>query len=155
MGRDVPAGGVATLPISAKKTGCYKIRLYPPGVTPEDPNAATNGFLIDYWFAVRVLPADDYTNVPDEEVTWEYVWSEVFAYYALLYPVMSQYVPWGPSDAPLDPGRVHSLALVLRELVDERNIGSSMYMPVTRELSDGKRALVRRWCDLQLGGAGR
>ncbi|HEV2888984.1 MAG TPA: hypothetical protein VGX28_01265 [Frankiaceae bacterium] len=151
----VPEGGIATLPLKARQTGCYKIRLYPPQVKPEDPNAQTNGFQIDYWCAVRVLPVDDYSHVPDDRVTWEFVWTEVFAYYALMYPVMSQYVPWGPRNAPLDPDRVHTLAVVLRELVDERNAGTSMYMPVTRELSDGKRALIRRWCDLQLGIASR
>ena len=152
---DVPAGGVARLSLDAHATGCYKIRLLAPGAPSTDPNGDQGSALsYDYYFAVRVLPEDDYSHVPDEQVTWDFVWREVFLYYALMYPVMSQYVPWGPANAPLDPDRVHTLAVVLRELVDARNFGSAMYMPVTRELSNGKRELVRRWCELQLGGDG-
>ncbi|HEU0132142.1 MAG TPA: hypothetical protein VFQ85_14230 [Mycobacteriales bacterium] len=147
---DVPAGGVATLPLTAAAPGCYKIRFLPPGARADDPNTA--GWTLDYFCAVRVLPHDDYSHVRDEDVTWGFLWDEVLAYYALMYPVMSQYVPWGPPDAPLDPDRVRMLAAVLRELVDARNLDSPMYMPVTRELSAGKRELIRRWCDRQLAG---
>ena len=105
---------------------------------------------IEFFANVRVLPADDYSTVPDDQITWEYVYREVFSYYAVLYPIMATFVPWGPGDAPLNRHRVREFASLIRRYVDSSNNSSTMYMPITRELSDGKRRLIQRWCDLQM-----
>ena len=112
-----------------------------------------------WWFEFfgnyRVLPFDDYSDVPDEQVTWQFVYNEVFSYYAIMYPVMSLIIPWGPSDTPHDPDRVVQFASLIRQAVDESRVGTALAMPITRELSAGKRALVQRWCDLQLAEPAR
>jgi hypothetical protein len=39
-------------------------------------------------------------------------------------------------------------ASLIRQFVSQRALSSTVYMPVTRELSDGKRKLLQRWCAL-------
>ena len=36
------------------------------------------------------------------------------------------------------------------DVIDESRRGTALEMPITRELSAGKRALVRRWCRKEL-----
>jgi len=77
----------------------------------------------------------------------------MLSYYALLYPAMSLINPWGPESTTTDRERVAQFASLLRQAVDESRIGTALAMPVTRELSAGKRALLQRWCDLQMRDA--
>ncbi|MGH2345658.1 MAG: hypothetical protein ACRDG4_10565, partial [Chloroflexota bacterium] len=152
----VPAGGVARLTITprgATSPGCYKIRFIPPGARADPPADFLRPAFdptIDFFTNLRVLPADDYSRLEDGQITWQLIYSEVFSYYALIYPIMSTIIPWGPDDAPNDVEHLRQYATLIRRVVDETNIASPMYMPITRELSAGKRALVRRWCDLQM-----
>jgi hypothetical protein len=146
----VPAGGRATLDLVARKPGCFKIRFIAPGmhVDPSSPN-----FAFEYFTNFRVLPHDDYSSVPDEKITWEFIYDEVFSYYNVLYPIMATIIPWGPATSS-DPERVAQFASLIRQAVDESRAGTALAMPITRELSAGKRALVQRWCDLQLAAVG-
>ena len=146
----IPAGGRATVTITSAKRGCFKLRFLPPPMKPNDNPLWQFEFFGNY----RVLPFSDYSDVPDEEVTWPFVYQEVFSYYAILYPVMSLIIPWGPSSTPHDPDRVVQFASLIHQAVDETRVGTALAMPITRELSAGKRALVQRWCDLQLRDSG-
>ena len=142
---EVPAGGEADVPIVATKPGCYKLRFLPSGIgEPSVPQ-----FDVEFYVNYRVLPYHDYGDVPDDEITWDFVYREVFSYYGILYPIMSLIIPWGPDNLPNDPVRVGQFATIMRQAVDERYVGTALSMPITRELDAGKRALVQRWCDLQ------
>jgi hypothetical protein len=148
----IPAGGdgqMALAPCGPTSPGCYKIRFIPPGLGDGAERASFDP-TIEFFANVRVLPADDYSDVPDEKITWDFIYGEVFSYYAVLYPIMSTIIPWGPGDAPHNRHKVREFASLIRRFVDRSNISSTMYMPITRELSDGKRTLVQRWCDLQM-----
>ncbi|HZS91367.1 MAG TPA: hypothetical protein VFE42_28230 [Chloroflexota bacterium] len=148
----VPAGGegqIALAPRGTASPGCYKVRFIPPGLG-DGPERGKFDPTIEFFANIRVLPADDYSDVPDEKICWDYVYKEVFSYYAVLYPIMSTIMPWGPGDAPYNRHKVREFASLIRRFVDRSNLASTMYMPITRELSDGKRALVQRWCDLQM-----
>lgn len=142
---EVPRGGEADVPIVATKPGCYKLRFLPPGMSVPDPPQLNVEFYANY----RVLPFHDYSAVPDDEITWDFVYREVFSYYGILYPIMSLIIPWGPDTLPNDPVRVAQFAAIMRQAVDEKYLGTALSMPITRELDAGKRALVQRWCDLQ------
>jgi hypothetical protein len=146
----VPAGGRATVQLQAKQPGCFKIRFIAPKMHP-DPQSPN--FCFEYFTNFRVLPHDDYSSVPDAEITWEFVYDEVFSYYNVLYPIMATIIPWGPATSS-DPERVAQFASLIRQAVDESRAGTALAMPITRELSAGKRALVQRWCDLQLAAVG-
>jgi hypothetical protein len=145
---EVPAGGVVQFPIEADAAGCYKLRYIPTGmpVDNENPN-----WSVEYYSTFRVLPYDDYSDVPDEQVTFDYVYEEVFSYYAILYPVMALIIPWGPENTPRDPERVAQFAALIEQAIDESRLGTALQMPITRELSAGKRALLKRWCALERG----
>ena len=45
--------------------------------------------------------------------------------------------------------RVAQFAAIMRQAVDRKHLGTALAMPITRELDEGKRRLVQRWCDLQ------
>jgi hypothetical protein len=143
---EVPAGGRVDVPIEAGEPGCYKLRYVAPG----DEGSAAN-WAVDDFSCFRVLPFKDYSDVPDEQLTFEFVYGEVFSYYAILYPVMSRFIPWSPDDVPLDEERIAQFATLIRYVIDEARVGTALAMPITRELPAGKRALLKRWCDLQAG----
>jgi len=145
------AGGPVTFDPLAP--GCYKLRFLTGAAASADsqtplPNWATEDFSV-----IRVLPADaELGETADDDVTLEFVYETVLKYYAILYPVMSKIIPWGPSNTPHDPDRVAQFAALIKMAVDETHLGTALEMPITRELSAGKRKLLRRWCDLQLLG---
>jgi hypothetical protein len=142
----IPADGTYDLAATFTEPGCFKLRFIPEGMpAPSDPEWA-----VEYFAAVRALPHDDYSAISDEKLTWDYVYEQVFSYYAILYPVMGGIIPWGPANIPSDPERVGQFASLMYEAVDARHLGTALQMPITRELSAGKRALVQRWCRLQL-----
>ena len=144
----IPAWGVLDLPVEATNPGCFKLRFLPEGIAAE-PSTSPN-FAVEFFASFRAFPHHDYSGLPDEEITWPFVYEHVFAYYSILYPIMGSIIPWGPSNAPSDPDRVGQFASLIRQAVDASRLDTALQMPITRELSAGKRALVQRWCDLQL-----
>ena len=42
---------------------------------------------VTYFANVRVLPTDDYSNVNDSELTFQFLYKEVLKYYYLLYRI--------------------------------------------------------------------
>ncbi len=111
---------------------------------PEGAEKDVNDFR--WWFAygfysnVRVYPDDKFDNVTDEQLTWDYIYTQVFRYYYLLYPAMSRYFPFN------DQAAMEANALRIQQLTDPKLFNKTYYMPVTRELSPGKRQLIEQWC---------
>jgi hypothetical protein len=62
---------------------------------------------------------------------------------------MSNVIPWGPNDAPNNPTEVSTFASQIAMLTSADLWYSTLYMPITRDLSGGKRLLLQRWCNLQ------
>jgi hypothetical protein len=143
----IPAGGELELAFTADVAGCVKLRFIAPGMTI-DATAQPN-FAVEYYANVRVLPYDDYSAVPDEKLTFDFVYEEVLSYFSILYPIMSTIIPWGPANTPHDPDRVAQFAALMSAAVDESRLGTALQMPITRDLSAGKRVLLQRWCELQ------
>jgi len=114
------------------------IRFVPPGALPAPFNPTTDGFAV-----VRVLPADDYDHIPDDLVTYAFVYQEVLRYYHLLYPAMSRIINWADEDD------VRANAAGISDRISKGSSDRFGYMPRTRDLSDGKRKLLERWCRLQ------
>ncbi|WP_329109731.1 hypothetical protein OG792_13050 [Micromonospora sp. NBC_01699] len=144
---EVPAGGRVEVPIEVDAAACYKLRYLPPDTHADRDNPA---WAVEYFSTVRALPYDDYSGIPDDQLTFELVYREVFRYYALLYPIMGAIIPWGPVNVPNDPDRVTHFAALMLDVIDESRRGTALEMPITRELSAGKRALVQRWCRREL-----
>jgi hypothetical protein len=149
--------GMITLPINPFRAGTGKIWLHVPDGFPVDQlenvereleRYFLRGGLGDY-LNIRVLPNDSHHDqISDEELTWEYIHREVFSYYSLLYPAMNVWINLDNEDMM----RVY--AAEIKSLVSAELRHSTLYMPVTRELSAGRRRLIQRWADLQLKNEG-
>jgi hypothetical protein len=142
----VPAGGVLTLTLTALRPGVSAIRFLDAGQAPAAPNFAWDNV---YYAMVRILPTDDYSGYTDAQINnWPFIYANVFCYFSVLYPIMSTFIPWGPDDAPRDPEKVKAFANNILQFTDPSFWDSTLYMPITREMSAGKRALLARWCQL-------
>jgi hypothetical protein len=144
-----PQGGVSgpdgtlALTVTGIEPGMCILVFTPEG--EKQPPAHLNGFASGwtwmYFVHVRVLPLDaDLDAIPDSDVTWELVYEKVLRYYYKLYPVMDQHLPLNDKQACM------RAAEMLLQLTDRSSWMSTLYMPVTRELSDGRRRLLQRWC---------
>ena len=115
--------------------------------SPPMPNFGWDN--VDY-AVVRILPFDDFSKVPDETINnWQYIYDNVLGFYSVMYPVMSKIIPWGPQGAPNNPQEVKAFASNILNFTDPDMWDTTIYMPITRDMSGGKRELLRRWCNLQ------
>ena len=145
----IPANsnGQLTLTLTALRPGTSIIRFVDPTQPLTPPNFCWDN---TSYSCVRILPFDDYRSYTDQQInSWPFIYENFFNYFALLYPVMSHVIPWGPSDAPSNPGIVAQFASQIKIFTNPQNWDTTIYMPVTRDLSAGKRALLWRWCNLQ------
>ena len=115
---------------------------------PKDLNGFAPAWADLYFVHIRVLPADaDLDAIPDNQITWDLVYEKVLRYFYKMFPVMDQHLPLD------DKAACSRAAQMLLLLTDASAWSSTLYMPITRELSDGKRRLLQRWCRLVLSGA--
>jgi hypothetical protein len=136
------ADGTLRLTLTGVDPGMCILVFAPDGANPPPPDL--NGFATAwadlYFVHVRVLPSDAHLDaIPDDEVTWDRVYAEVLRYFYKLYPVMDAHLPLN------DQAACERAATMLAMLTDASAWGSTLYMPITRELSDGKRRLLQRW----------
>lgn len=145
----IPANsnGQLTLTLSGIRPGTSLIRFVDPTIPQVTPNFCWDN---TSYSCIRILPFDDYRSTPDATVDeWAFIYANFFNYFALLYPVMSHVIPWGPTDAPNNPNTVKQFATNMKTFTNPINWDTTVYMPITRDLSAGKRALLYRWCALQ------
>ena len=90
----------------------------------------------------RVLPDDNYDNVPDSQITWDFVYQNVIRYFYLVYPGMFARLAFQ------NEAIAKQSASIIAKMVAKSGWDSTSYMPVSRDLSDGKRKLLQRWCAL-------
>ena len=135
-------GGIAYLNISPNTAGLCKVWIQ----TPDDPdisklNPDYGSFLQGetwYYVNVRVLP-DDSALDNETKPNWAFMYDNFFCYYSLMYPAMNTHIDFDNEE------QTTANATLIKNFVAERNENSTLYMPVTRELSAGKRRLVQRW----------
>jgi hypothetical protein len=148
----VPPGGELTLDLTALQPGVSMIRFVDPTIQPPPaPNFAWDN--CDF-AVVRILPFDDFSSYTDQQINnWPFIYANVFGFYSVLYPIMSNVIPWGPADAPNNPAEAATFASQILMLTSANLWSSTLYMPITRDLSGGKRELLSRWCNLQSSSA--
>jgi hypothetical protein len=135
----------STVQFSAAQPGICYIFFYPfTGATP--PAAPSSGFNSpsDFYAIVRVLPFDDAleTNTPDSQLTFDFIYNNVLVTYDLIYPVMSLVRNLNNKNI------VDAMAEQLKFAISLDTFESTLYMPITRELSAGKRKLLQRYVNL-------
>lgn len=92
---------------------------------------------------VRVLPDDRFFDeVPDEALTYDYIYKHVLEYYERVYPFMSHFV-----FSFRDKGSVMEFAPLIKAVCAQENVDKTFYMPPTRELSMSRRNLLVRYCE--------
>ena len=122
----------------AAGAGLREVRLVPPGLWPQpiDPVTFANQQFQEFFIDARVLPYDDYTHVTPERLTWDFVYAEIFRYYYLILPVMSEYLDLRDPTIWQTPTAAH---YVMR-MTDPKLWGYYNYMPRMRDLSKNPAA---------------
>jgi hypothetical protein len=145
---------VDTLTVTGGK-GSYKLRpldgpglrlfrMIPQGTWPQymTPELFSNLQAQEYYFDLRVLPFDDYSQITDEQLTFDFVYNEVLRYYHLIMPAMSKRLDMSDPTIWQTPTAAH---YVLR-MSDAKLWAYPNYMPRTRDLSKYRRDLLQRFC---------
>jgi hypothetical protein len=148
---DDSGGGVLTL--RGYEAGATRVLLLPPGDEPPfdvdtGPAAVAydNDDELGYWSAagwlsVRVLPDDWHLDdIPQEDVTFEVMYREVFAYYELLYSFMKTEIL-----SLADECKVATYPRLIWLMSDPRNKAKTFYMPPTRDMSEPKARLMLKY----------
>ncbi len=166
----VDAEGNATVTINSLAPGFPILAYYPAlagqGVTP--PAAVGFSFVAagvktictSFYSVVRVLPFDDalvgqfvdcwngtgaYVGKPkyDRLEAWRFVYYNILYVYDMIFPVMDRFMPLG--DLPRVEGAIDQLMVMI---TTDMEVASTLYMPVTRDLSAGKRKILELWGSL-------
>jgi hypothetical protein len=131
-------GGVCRVTLKGIKPGTCIIRFVDAQRPAPD---FRRKFTTSSFINVRVFPHDYYD--PDAELTFNFIYQEVLRYFYLLY---------SPHDSPHHPfdfqkeDEVRAAAEEIKEHIS-KEIWDVDYMPRTRDLSEGKRDLLLRWCE--------
>lgn len=145
----VSPAGTAEFPVPVTAPGVHHFRFLPFDGTQAPPVEPGIPFGTAQLTSVRTLPSDDALSAAtDDQLSWDFVYRNVLLSYDAIAPRMSTVLDLGDRDA------VRTFARRILEVVDEGLFESARYMPVTRDLSRGKRRLLRRFCELALGGGG-
>jgi hypothetical protein len=144
------AGGVGRYTLTpAEGTGLRLFRFVPPGNFPQEisPNTLAQLAFQEFFVELRVLPFDDYRAVREEELTFDLIYNEIFRYYRLVLPAMSERLDLSNPTIWQTP----TAARYVLRMVDEQLWAFYNYMPRTRDLSKYRRDLLRRFCLKVLG----
>ena len=148
----VSADGTAKLEVRGEAPGCRHrgfLAFTDPKPTDPKPNPPPSlRFTTAQFTSVRTLPFDNALEAAttDQALTWEFVYANVLQTYDAIAPRMSVILDLGDRDA------VQTFARRLKDVTAAELFESSRYMPVTRDLSRGKRKILQRFCDLALAG---
>jgi hypothetical protein len=135
-------GGKATFGVQALQSGACMVGVFPfTGTPPANLPQVNFPFPNFFYFCVRVLPFDDELekNTTDTELTWPFIYSKVLRVFDLIYPAMSQVR--NLDSLPI----VEGMAVQIQKAVSLDTFESTLYMPITRDLSRGKRNLLLRF----------
>ena len=151
------AHGFGVFEITGQAAGACVICYNPEGASwPDGANPALFDRLYSFFTNIRVLPLDDYSHITDEQLAADgsfdsIIYPQVLRYYYLLYPFMQNFLDLSQESAILTlgiPRFRQILALDAQYPEAFRALFETFhYMPRTREMSEGKRILLRRWCD--------
>jgi hypothetical protein len=74
------------------------------------------------------------------DLAWNFIYDNIFLTYDMLYPVMQQFVDLGSQEAVQG-----AITTILTATAASGVAGSTLYMPITRELSAGARQVLQVW----------
>ena len=96
-------------------------------------------------FVDRWNGTGEYAGQPkyDRTLTWLFIYENILYVYDMLFPVMDQFMPL--NNLVRVEGAIDQLVRMVQE---EWVVKSTLYMPVTRDLSAGKRLILETWGNL-------
>jgi hypothetical protein len=145
------ANGKATVGISAQSPSFPVLGFYPyRGSLPADLVANSFNFIDNaYYTTVRVLPFDGHVpqafvdlwnKSENRDAAWHFIYHEILYLYDMLFNVMLEFVNLGSLESV--EGHLNGIwALIAKDLTFE----STMAMPITRDMSAGKRLTLQLW----------
>jgi hypothetical protein len=163
----VDSQGNASVAIASQAPGFPILAFYPylAGQQPTLQTAVNFGFSSPaafsigtaYYSVARVLPFDDalvgqfvdcwnasgaYAGQPQYNrlQAWNFVYRNILYVYDMIFPVMDLFMPLG--DLPRVEGAIDQLMTMITA---DMEVASTLYMPVTRDLSAGKRLILETW----------
>jgi len=132
------AAGEATVPVTGATAGSWTWIAVPWRGQPPPPPANLVPDQNEY-FTLRVTPAD--AAIAALDPTWQNVYDNVLRDWEALAPCMDNWLRLG------DEAQCRAYAPLIKALTSRARFDDFRYMPVTRDLSRGQRALLHRWCD--------
>jgi hypothetical protein len=139
--------GAITFPIQSVNSGTSMLGFFPftgdtPPTPPGGPGTSYPAQTTDFYAVVRCLGFDNaLLSLPNDQITWTNTYAKVLQCYNLIYPEMSRIRDL--SDLNVIKGMAEQ---ILASTKYPANFGWTMFMPVTREMSAGKRNLLQRFC---------
>jgi hypothetical protein len=136
------AQGIASIPLVGEAGGVEQYVLLPGQGAPApqpglDPQQVT-------YVNVRTLPADSGLADPQQtKPTWDNVQANVLVNWQAMAPCMDNWLDLG------NPDQVKAFAPLLHKLTAAENFEAFRFMPVTRDMTAGQRALLYNFLDGQ------
>ena len=146
--------GIATVAIAAQSPGFPVLGFFPfaTGSALPQPPAALFPPGPAFYATVRVLPFDSsvpgqfidlWNSTHDPAQAWTFVYNNILYIYDMIFSVMLKYINLGSRDA-VEKSAAAIAALIAKDTAAE----STMAMPITRDLSSGKRTTLQLWLSL-------
>ena len=136
--------GGATVGIAAQSPGFPVLAFFPfTGNTLPQPPASFNFTDNAFYTTVRVLPFDDqlpqqfinlWNSTRDPNIMWGFVYNQILYVYDMLFNVMLEFVNLGSQTA-----FNNNLNSIWSAILKDAALESTYAMPITRDLSEGKR----------------
>ncbi len=131
------ANGTLALPLTGSSGG---INAWVPSLSNDDQPIGSIDPQKNTYMYVRMCPAD--ALLAELEPSWANVYAHVLANWNAMAPCMDN---WLKLD---DPKQIKAHAQILRALTHPSNFENYRFMPVTRDMSAGKRALLYKFLEL-------
>ncbi|HXO19447.1 MAG TPA: hypothetical protein VOA87_05925 [Thermoanaerobaculia bacterium] len=141
----LPVGpdGSATFGVTPRRPGIATVVFLPylAGANPPPPpNLGKLQQIPDSYVVVRALPFDNALfDMQPSEITWNFVYRHVLQTFNLVYPLMSLILNLGSETT------VNQNAQAIEERTSLERFLTTSFMPITREMSAGKRYVLRQY----------
>jgi hypothetical protein len=141
--------GMATVGISALTPGFPVLGFFPFSDTLPQPPASFNFTDSAFYTTVRVLPFDDqapqafvdlWNSTTDPAQAWKFVYNNILYVYDMLFNVMLKFVNLGSQTAVES-----NLSSIWNAIAQDAALESTFAMPITRDMSAGKRLALQLW----------
>lgn len=143
--------GIATIGVAAQSPGFPVLGFFPFATGSALPQLPAALFPPGpaFYATVRILAFDSsapqqfidlWNSTHDPTQAWTFVYNNILYIYDMMFSVMLQYINLGSRDA-VEKSAGAIAALIAKSMAAE----STMAMPITRDLSDGKRTVLQLW----------